>query len=149
MRKEEETTRTNPGEAGVLDALMAEARVDHLADETAASEQQAAPSEEGSVDEGTRSSRRALEVRLPSAASSDRSLSSSPVATPTTSPARPTRPSRFSHADDKDEDEEEVEEEEDGVWRPSPSAAEERSATSSSDSRVYPSRTTTTRWRRR
>ena len=107
---------------------MAEARVDHLADETAASEQQAAPSEEGSVDEGTRSSRRASEVRLPSAASFDRSLSSSPVATPTTSPARPTRPSRFSHADDKDEEEdeeEEVEEEEDGVWRPSPSAAEE------------------------
>ena len=131
MGKEEETTRTNPGEAGVLDALMAEARVDHLADETAASEQQAAPSEEGPVDEGTRSSRRALEVRLPSAASFDRSLSSSPVATPTTSPARPTRPSRFSHADDKDEEEdddeeeEEVEEEDDGVWRPSPSAAEE------------------------
>ncbi len=124
MRKEEETTRTNPGEAGVLDALMAEARVDHLADETAASERQAAP-REGPVDEGTRSSRRASEARLPSAASFDRSLSSSPVATPTTSPARPTRPSRFSHADDKDEDDEEVEEEEDGVWRPSPSAAEE------------------------
>ena len=45
-KEEEETTGTNPGEAGVLDALMAEARVDHLADETAASEQQAAPSED-------------------------------------------------------------------------------------------------------
>ena len=126
--EEEEVTGTNPEEAGVLDALMAEARVDHLADETAASER---ASVEGldRTNEGT-GSRRALEVQLPSAASFDRSLSSSPAATPTASPARPTRPSRFSHADDKessddDDEEEEEEEEEDGVWQPSPSAAEE------------------------
>ena len=69
-------------------------------------------------------------MRLPSAASFDRSLSSSPAATPThASPARPTRPSRFSHVEDEDEDKkkkkDDEEEEEDGVWRPSPSAAEE------------------------
>ena len=69
-----------------------------------------------------------MEVRLPSAASFDRSLSSSPAATPThASPARPTRPSRFSHVEDEDkeEDDDDEEEEEDGVWQPSPSAAEE------------------------
>ena len=123
--EEEEVTGTNPEEAGVLDALMAEARVDHLADETAASERASVEGPDR-TNEGT-GSRRALEVRLPSAASFDRSLSSSPAATPTASPARPTRPSRFSHADDKEssDDDEEEEEEEDGVWQPSPSAAEE------------------------
>ena len=123
---EEEDGDDNPdppmdaAEADVLDALMAEARDDHLAGvSTAVSVHTRDVSVDGS--ESVVGSRELGRINLPSAESFDRSLSNSPASTPTTSPLRQRRGSRFSTSYSGEDD---VGSSYDGTWQPSPSAAE-------------------------
>jgi hypothetical protein len=123
---EEEDGDDNPdppmdaAEADVLDALMAEARDDHLAGvSTAVSVHTRDVSVDGS--ESVVGSRELGRINLPSAESFDRSLSNSPASTPTTSPLRQQRGSRFSTSYSGEDD---VGSSYDATWQPIPSAAE-------------------------
>ena len=124
--EEEGDDNTDPpmdaAEAGVLDALMAEARDDHLADvsNTSVSVHTRDVSIDGSESVGA--SRELGRINLPSAESFDRSLSNSPASTPTTSPLRQQRGSRFSTSYSGEGDV--GSSYDDATWQPSPSAAE-------------------------
>jgi hypothetical protein len=124
--EEEGHDNTDPpmdaAEAGVLDALMAEARDDHLADVSNTSVSAHTRDEGIDGSESVVGSRELGRINLPSAESFDRSLSNSPASTPTTSPLRQRRGSRFSTSYSGEDDV--GSSYDDATWQPSPSAAE-------------------------